>query len=329
MSFDSFKPKIVVSSCLGFEATRYDGSMLDNAFVRKLREEKVVEFIQVCPEVAIGLGVPRDTLRIVIKEGIQHLIQPKTELDFTEKMKNYTKDFIKDLSVEGFIFKADSPSVGTDHVKVYQSEKDFRAKRGGAGFFTSQIIEKYPNYPLQSDRRLNNPYIQDSFLTKVYTLTRFRKQVLENNHKNISTFHKNNYFLLLSHNPDMFKQLDKLTHESSVDEEFINKYFQQLREIIKDGANRRNLISSMEEMILQMKPNLSNDLLDLFSRKIEEFNNNYIPKRAILSIMESFAIFVKDKMLINQTIFNPYPLKLVKWEDELQHRFLINAYDIE
>ena len=66
LNTNKLKPTITISSCLGFEATRYNGAMLDSAFVRKLRELEAVNFVTICPEVGIGLGIPRETLRLVM-----------------------------------------------------------------------------------------------------------------------------------------------------------------------------------------------------------------------------------------------------------------------
>ena len=57
------KPRIVISKCIGFEACRYNGEIVEDKFVRRLAGN--VEFICVCPEVEIGLGTPREAVRIV------------------------------------------------------------------------------------------------------------------------------------------------------------------------------------------------------------------------------------------------------------------------
>ena len=54
------KPIIVISSCLGFENCRYNGSIEQNEFIDKLR--KYVEVIPVCPEVECGLTIPRNSI---------------------------------------------------------------------------------------------------------------------------------------------------------------------------------------------------------------------------------------------------------------------------
>jgi uncharacterized protein YbbK (DUF523 family) len=83
------KPRVVVSRCIGFEAARWDGKIIVDKFIRSLNS--YVEFIPVCPEIEIGLGVPREPIRIVKRGNELRLIQPATGLDFTEKMQQFAK----------------------------------------------------------------------------------------------------------------------------------------------------------------------------------------------------------------------------------------------
>ena len=112
------KPKVVLSKCIEFANCRYDGSMITSDFVTAL--EPHVDFIPVCAEMEIGLGVPRDSIRIVSIKGEQRLIQPTTGLDVSEKMRDFSTHFLSSLpEVDGFILKYRSPSCGMKDIKVY------------------------------------------------------------------------------------------------------------------------------------------------------------------------------------------------------------------
>ena len=56
------KPKVLISKCLEFDACRYDGQIITNKYIRTLK--KHIDFITVCPEVEIGLGIPRDPIHL-------------------------------------------------------------------------------------------------------------------------------------------------------------------------------------------------------------------------------------------------------------------------
>ena len=123
------KPILVVSKCLGFDKCRYDGSMIENEFIEKLK--KYVEIIPFCPEVQCGLSIPRDTLRIVELDEKKELIQLKTERNLTNEIINSSEKFLSDLKeIDGFILKCKSPSCGVKDAKIYSSiEKGSAVKK--------------------------------------------------------------------------------------------------------------------------------------------------------------------------------------------------------
>lgn len=111
------KPNVVASKCLGFAKCRYNGNMIPNHFVNSLK--KHVNFIPVCPEVEIGLGIPRKPIRIIKKSYGNVLLQPATGKDFSCKMKQFTEKFLSNLHhVDGFILKYKSPSCGKNNVNI-------------------------------------------------------------------------------------------------------------------------------------------------------------------------------------------------------------------
>ena len=97
------KPTIVVSKCLEFDACRYNGEMIPDVTIRNL--QPFVTFIPVCPEVEIGLGTPRETIRIVEENGMNRLVQPSTQEDVTEKWSSFQMTFTNDIGCGWFYFK--------------------------------------------------------------------------------------------------------------------------------------------------------------------------------------------------------------------------------
>jgi uncharacterized protein YbbK (DUF523 family) len=167
------KPIVVVSRCITFEPVRWDGGIIASEFVEKLKP--YVSFAPVCPEVEIGLGVPRDPVRIVLVNGEQRLLQSSTGLDFTEKMKSFAESFLGSLGeVDGFILKSGSPSSGFRNVKIYPTMEKSASVSRGPGFFGGAVLEKVQYIAIEDERRLLNPRIKEHFLTKLFTLASFR-----------------------------------------------------------------------------------------------------------------------------------------------------------
>jgi len=98
-------------------------------------------FIDVCPEVEAGFGIPRETLRLVGDPDAP----TKTNKDFTEKMQNWAKRHVVELEKEdlcGFIFKKGSPSSGMERVRVY-TDKGMLSNRG-IGMFAKAFMDHFP-----------------------------------------------------------------------------------------------------------------------------------------------------------------------------------------
>src|SRR5512134_2435268 len=82
------RPALVVSRCLGFEPVRYNGQIVRDDFVTRLAS--LCEPVVVCPEVEIGLGVPRPPIRLVRdRAGALALVQPATGRDVTDVMRDF------------------------------------------------------------------------------------------------------------------------------------------------------------------------------------------------------------------------------------------------
>ena len=138
---DFTKPVVVVSKCIEFEPVRYNGQMMTSDLVRSLKP--LVEFTPVCPEVGVGLGVPREPIRIVKGDDGLRLIQPATGLDLTDRMNRFSREFLDALpEVDGFILKSKSPSSAMKDAKIYPSTEQVSPLGKGPGFFGGAVVEE-------------------------------------------------------------------------------------------------------------------------------------------------------------------------------------------
>ncbi|MFT6266852.1 MAG: hypothetical protein ACJAWS_003016 [Oleiphilaceae bacterium] len=82
------KIPIGISSCLMGEKVRFDSGHKNNTYITKTLSE-YFEFQPFCPEVSIGLGIPREAIRLVsgIRGGDIRCIGSKnSDLDVTEPL---------------------------------------------------------------------------------------------------------------------------------------------------------------------------------------------------------------------------------------------------
>jgi uncharacterized protein YbbK (DUF523 family) len=170
------RPRIVVSRCLGFEACRYDGELIKAPFVDTLKP--FVDFITVCPEMGIGLGVPRHPILLI--QGAPGaelgLVQPATGRVLGKEMRAFTAAFLEGLAehggVDGFILKSRSPSCGPGDCKIYSRPRDEEPTGLGWGLFAALVKERFPDVPLLCEEELDDSAQQKRFLAQLVSLGR-------------------------------------------------------------------------------------------------------------------------------------------------------------
>lgn len=284
------KPVVVASSCLEFKRIRYNGQSVPSDIVRDL--EPYVNFIRVCPEYEIGLGVPRKPIRIVQKDDEYRLIQHETNKDVTEDMNSFTRKFIDELGgVDGFIFKSRSPTMGLKDIKIYAGMKGSPVVDRGGGFFAGKIAEEYRGYPVEESERLRNRKIREHFLTQLFLFARYRDASEKNK---LEEFHGNNKLLFKFYDS---KALDKLKPDKE-------DYFEMIKEIM-------------------LRPPESAEIYEFFKGLIgkreilEKYKNNRI---SFETLKEVSRILINDKNLLGQTFFQPFPRELKQKVDEDRNR---------
>jgi len=158
------RPRVVVSKCLGFAACRYNGLTIPDDFVQQLGPW--VDYLTVCAEVQIGLGVPRQPVRIVSMAGEERLLQPGTGADVTEAMRGFAESYLDQLpAVDGFILKSRSPSCGIKDVRIYMGPDKGAAAQIGAGMFARAVLQRFAGLAIEDEGRLRNARIREHFLT--------------------------------------------------------------------------------------------------------------------------------------------------------------------
>jgi uncharacterized protein YbgA (DUF1722 family)/uncharacterized protein YbbK (DUF523 family) len=309
-------PKLIISRCLGFENCRYDGGIISDSFINKL--SAYVKFVTVCPEMEIGLGVPRDPVRLVIKDNRKHLFQPATGLDFTEQMEQFTGDYLNNLEeMDGFIMKHKSPSCGLGNVKIFSGFEGKNQHSRGPGFFGDALMKQYTNMPVEDEGRLRNYSIREHFLTRIFTLAAFRELKKNPTMKGLVDFHSNNKMLFMAYNQNKMKELGKITanHEHLKSEEVINQYETHMLRLLKTMPRFTSRINMLQHAFGFISDKLGSEEKKFFLNSIEEYRDERIPLSVLIKLLNSYALRFKQDYLLRQTFLNPFPLELVEITD--------------
>jgi len=312
------RPVIVVSKCLGFDHCRYNGAIIEDRFVAKLGT--FVDYRPVCPEVAIGLGIPREPVRIVVDGGERHLFQPATERDVTKEMRGFTNHYLSGVEgVEGFLLKNRSPSCGPRDVKIYEGFHKTASAVMGSGIFGGAVIERLKGKAIEDEGRLRNFTIRENFLMRIFTLARYREVRNKASIQGLVDFHTRNKFLLMAFNQSRMRELGRIVANhrdfGRTPEGALSHYGENLEVLLDRIPRFTSIINVLMHMFGGFKDLLSADEKRFFLNSIEEYRDERIPLSVILHTLEAWAIGSKNQYLLNQTFLRPYPRDLVEITD--------------
>ena len=156
--------RIGVSACLLGAEVRYDGGHKRDPILTETLAP-VVEWIPVCPEIELGLGVPRDTLRLMGDPTMPRLVVERTDEDLTARMQRFAAARVAELArldLDGYVLKSGSPSCGLFGVSVHDGRD--RVAGAGRGLFAAALVDALPALPVEEEGRLADPAVRDDVL---------------------------------------------------------------------------------------------------------------------------------------------------------------------
>jgi len=319
----SEKPVVVVSKCLGFAPCRWNGLTIQSPAVEQLGKE--VEFLTVCPEVEIGLGVPRDPIRIIRQKGNTMLFQPATGRDVTRPMRQYVASYLSGLEViDGFILKEKSPSCGTRRVKIYPGPGKVPVAAQGPGFFGGAVLEKFAHLPIEDEGRLNNFKIREHFLTRLFAAFRFRQLKYSPTFHRLVQFQAQNKLLFMAYHQQRMRTMGKIVANTDkkplpeVLEEYEPHFYSVFSAIPRYTSNINVLMHAFGYVSKRITKQERVFFLDM----LEKYRDERLPLSALIGVMKAWIIRFEVEYLQQQTFFDPYPESLMELGDSGKGRTL-------
>jgi len=203
--------RIGISSCLLGQKVRFDGGHKRDPFLVETFG-RFVEWVEVCPEVEVGLGTPREAIRLVRAGGDVRLVGVKSATDHTDAMRRWAAGRVEALArdtLDGYILKKDSPSCGMERVKVYTPGG--MPARDGRGLFAEALMARLPLLPVEEEGRLSDPRLRDHFVERVFAHRRLRDLFAGRwTAGGLVAFHAAQKLALLAHSPAGYAALGRL-----------------------------------------------------------------------------------------------------------------------
>ena len=315
------RPRVVVSRCIEFDPCRYNGAKVPSPTVARLRAH--ADCIPVCPEVEIGLGTPRATVRIVREGGVDRLVQPATGRDVTGEMSAFSARFLDSLpSVDGFILKGGSPTSGTGGVRVYPSTERSVAIDRTAGFFAREVLKRFPELPVEDELRLNNHRIRDHFFVGIFTLAAFRAVEQTGNREGLVKFHAANKYLLMACHQQLTRQMGRLvaSRVEAGPEALFARYRQMLCSALARTPRYTGNVNVLLHALGHFRDRITGDENEYCLRLIDRYKHGHATLAEPRDLLRSWVIRFGEPHLMNQTFFAPYPVVLADLPDEITDR---------
>jgi uncharacterized protein YbgA (DUF1722 family)/uncharacterized protein YbbK (DUF523 family) len=310
------KPRVVVSKCLEFAPCRYNGAMISDELVRRLKNH--VDFIPVCPEMEIGLGCPREVIRVVLVEKQPHLIQPATGRDVTQAMQQFAESFLAGAGeVDAFFLKSRSPSCGIKDVKVYAGPEHKTPQQLGRGFFGGAAIERFPDLPVEDEGRLSNFSLREHFLTRLFTLAEFRRIRQAAEMKDLVEFQAANKWLLMACHQSEMRLMGRIVANPAnrPPAEVFADYGSHLARALARPPRFTGIINVLMHALGYVSENLSADEKAFFLDTLQKYRDGKAPLSAATTLVKAWGLRFKVAYLLEQTFLDPYPESLVSISD--------------
>ncbi len=295
-------------------AVRYDGGHKRDLFLVDTLG-KYVEWVTVCPEVEIGLGIPRPTLRLVQVGDKARLQRASDGTDHTQRMQDFAQRRVRALEGEdlcGYVLKKDSPSCGMERVKVYRSGTT--PTRSGRGLFAQALLERFPSLPVEEEGRLHDPDLRENFLERVFAYQRLRTFFGERwTVGGLVAFHSAHKLQIMAHSPAGYSKLGQLVASASAQPRVALRRsyetgFMQALQVLATPARNTNVL---QHMAGYFRKELDGDGRAELASLIEEYRTGLVPLVVPLALIRHYVRRFGVSYLQGQTYLQPHPKELM------------------
>jgi uncharacterized protein YbgA (DUF1722 family)/uncharacterized protein YbbK (DUF523 family) len=306
--------RIGVSSCLLGENVRYDGGHKRNVFLTDVLAG-YVEWMPVCPELEMGLGVPRESIQLERKNELVQLVGTKSRTDHTSTMNQWSKRRLNELVHEdlcGYILKKDSPSCGLERVRVY--DHNGVPSRTGRGLFAEALISRFGNLPVEEEGRLQDPKLRENFIERVFAYRRLRTLFAARwTAGGAVEFHTRHKLLLMAHSPAAYTELGRLVAavRKTPRQAFEQKYASCFMEGMRAIATRGRHTNVMQHMLGYLRKHLDKESIEEITSLMEDYRRGLVPLIVPITLVRHYVRLFKVEYLSGQLYLDPHPKELM------------------
>jgi len=311
MDAEHVKIPVGISSCLLGERVRYDGGHKKHSYIMHTLGA-YFEFKAFCPELSIGLGVPRKTIRLIRSESEVRCVESNdVSKDYTDRMKGCADEQLPwQRRLCGYILKKDSPSCGMERVKIWDEKMP---TRDGVGIYAARLMESLPFLPVEEEGRLGDPILRENFIQRVFVLWRWYHLIDSGlTLAGLIDFHARHKLIIMSHDQLCYQKLGRMVAAMTKRDvkEQAPSYLSELMNALKIRATRKNHVNVLQHLSGYLKTNLDKDDKQELIRVIEDYRTGMVPLIVPITLLNHFFRKFPDEYIENAWYMRPYPAQL-------------------
>jgi uncharacterized protein YbgA (DUF1722 family)/uncharacterized protein YbbK (DUF523 family) len=306
--------RIGISSCLLGRPVRWDGGHRRDAFlVGQLGP--FVEWVPVCPELEVGMGVPREPIRLVERAGDTRLVAERSGTDWSERMRAWARRRARELEALdlcGYVLKKDSPSCGLARVRVWNERGG--AERRGRGVFAEALLESAPDLPVEEEGRLCDARLRENWIERVFAYGRLRSLFASRwTRGSLVAFHTAHKLQLLAHAPAASRALGRLVAEPdalerrALRERYTRGFMAALRQMATPSRHANALQHAAGHLRSSLDARDRRELAEL----VEDYRRGLVPLVVPITLIRHHVARLGVASLAGQVYLEPHPRELM------------------
>lgn len=306
-----------ISSCLLGEPVRFNGSHKRSRFCTDTLS-RYFDFVSVCPEMAVGMSVPRPPIRLVSKNAADPEVRAvgtdNPDLDVTIPLLDYARQQAVALDhLCGYIFMQKSPSCGLFGVKRYLANGHPEGSTGG--LYATELQRLLPLIPMEEAGRLNDDALRENFMVRVFTLhdwRQFRAQPLTAS--GLIRFHSRYKYLVMAHSLSQYKAIGHVLADlrSRPLDNIADDYIHLLMTALAKPANRKTHTNTLMHLQGYLRAHIDQQDRQELTDLISQYRQGIVPLIVPLTLLKHHLSHNPEASAYarDQVYLNPHPYEL-------------------
>jgi uncharacterized protein YbgA (DUF1722 family)/uncharacterized protein YbbK (DUF523 family) len=308
------RPRLGISSCLLGQTVRFDGGHKKDPFLCATFG-RFVDWVPVCPELEVGMGVPRESVRLIGGPADPRMVAERSGKDWTMAMKRFATARVRqlaELKLSGYVFKKNSPSCGLERVRVYNERA--MPSRSGRGLFASTVVATLPLLPVEEEGRLNDPALRENFVERVFAYHRWQEAMSRTKSaRALIEFHTRHKFLLLAHSERHYRRLGRLVADINKGPlraayESYGALFMECLAVSATAKKHANVLEHLTGYVSdRLTPAERQEIVEL----VRDYRTGLVPLIVPVTLMQHYVRKYRIEYLAGQVYLAPSPKELM------------------